>query len=114
MATASRKKTMTLVLRRPLVSQNQVEVEVLAQEAGLHPGLVERLVRLGAVQPSGGTPNAPTFPRDAGARLARIARLRRDLGLNYAGALLACELLARIDALEARLRRYESTDDRPG
>jgi chaperone modulatory protein CbpM len=118
MATA--KKRMTLVLRHPLDDRNQVEVEVLAQESGLHPGLVERLVRLGAVQPSGGTRNSPTFPRDAGARLARVARLRRDLGLNYAGAVLASELLARIDALEAHidaleasLRRYESTDDRP-
>jgi hypothetical protein len=34
-------------------------------------------------------------------------RLRRDLGVNLAGALLACDLLARIDELEARLRRYE-------
>ena len=40
-------------------------------------------------------------------------RLRRDLGLNYAGALLACDLLARIDDLEARLRLYEQKQDRP-
>ena len=37
-------------------------------------------------------------------------RLRRDLGLNYAGALLAGELLDRIDLLEQRLRRYELAD----
>jgi hypothetical protein len=30
-------------------------------------------------------------------------RLHRDLGVNYAGAVLACELLARIDQLEQRL-----------
>ena len=41
------------------------------------------------------------------ARIAAAARLRRDLGLNWAGAVLACELLARIDELERRLRRYE-------
>jgi hypothetical protein len=34
-------------------------------------------------------------------------RLRRDLGLNYAGAMLACDLLERIDELERRLRRHE-------
>ena len=72
-----------------------LEIEALAEEAGLHPDLVLRFVRLGLLDP------AP-FPRDAAARLARAARLRRDLGLNYAGAILACELLARIDALEAR------------
>jgi predicted NAD/FAD-binding protein len=58
-----------------------------------HPEFVARMVRLG-------------FDADA-ATLARVVRLRRDLGLNYAGALLASDLLARIDELQARLRRYE-------
>ena len=69
-----------------------VDVNALAREAGLHPDLVRRLVRMGAVDVSA---------LDAAARLARITRLRRDLGLNYAGAILACELLARIERLEA-------------
>jgi hypothetical protein len=84
-----------------------VAIEVLAREAGLHPELVQRLIALGALEARGGTSRAPLFPRDAAARLARIARLRRDLGLNYAGALLAADLLARIEALEARLGRVE-------
>ena len=71
-----------------------VAIEVLAHDAGLHPELVRQLIRLGAIEP-----DAP----DGAARLARIVRLRRDLGLNYAGAILACELLARIDELETRL-----------
>jgi len=71
-------------------------LDVLAREAGLHPDLVRRLDRLGALNGSS--------PRDSAARLARIVRLRRDLGLNYAGAILACELLARIDELEGRAR----------
>lgn len=72
-------------------------IEALAREAGLHPDLVAHFVRLGLLEP------AP-FRRDAAAQLARAARLRRDLGLNYAGAVFACELLARIEALEARQR----------
>ncbi len=84
-----------------------VALEVLAREAGLHPDLVQRLIALGALEPRGGTPRTPLFPRDAAARLARIARLRRDLGLNYAGAMLACDLIARIDALQDRLARFE-------
>jgi hypothetical protein len=71
-----------------------VTVEVVAHDAGLHPDLARRLIRLGAADP-----DAP----DAAARLARTVRLRRDLGLNYAGAILAVELLQRIDELEARL-----------
>jgi hypothetical protein len=67
-------------------------------ESTLHPDLVARFVRLGLVEA-----DAP----DAEARLARAIRLRRDLGLSYAGAILASQLLDRIEELEARLRRYE-------
>jgi hypothetical protein len=99
--------TVKVMALGPLAPAALIEVEVLAREAGMHPDLVRRLVRLGVLEPAGGTRQAPLFPRDAAARLARAARLRRDLGLNYAGAVLASELLARIDELEERLSRYE-------
>jgi hypothetical protein len=89
-------------------------LEVLAREAGLHPELVRRFVALGLLEPASKTASTQLFWRDAAARLARASRLRRDLGLNYAGAVLACELLERIDALEARLRRYEPDFDSRG
>ena len=95
------------VAARRSAAPRRVEIEVLAREAGLHPDLVRRLVRLGLLEPRPAARAGAAFPRDAAARLARAARLRRDLGLNYAGAVLACELLARIDELEERLRRYE-------
>ena len=69
-----------------------VDTAALARKAGLHPELVRRLVSLGAVDPADWR---------AAARLSRITRLRRDLGLNYAGAILACELMERIEELEA-------------
>jgi hypothetical protein len=106
-ATRTAQPTVTLAVRRSPAGGATIGLEVLAREAGMHPELVRRLVRLGALEPAGGTGAAPRFPRDAAARLARIVRLRQDLGLNYAGALLAFELLARIEQLEARLRRYE-------
>jgi hypothetical protein len=86
----------TAIVRR---STTPIETRALAREAGVHPDLVRRFVALGLLEP---------YPVDAAARIARAARLRRDLGLNYAGAVLACELLARIDELQRRLRRYES------
>lgn len=92
---------------RPLVT-----IEVLAVESGLHPELVRRLVALGALEPLGGTRSQPRYPRDAAAILARIVRLRGDLGLNYAGALLANELLARIQTLESQLRGLLPDQDR--
>jgi hypothetical protein len=89
----------TTIVRR---SVEPIEVRVLAREAGVHPDLVRRFVALGLIDRADG----PRY-RDAAARIARAARLRRDLGLNYAGAVLACELLARIDELERRLARLE-------
>ncbi|MGZ4399047.1 MAG: chaperone modulator CbpM [Gaiellaceae bacterium] len=108
MATATPARTqLRLVSQRPTGATEAVGLDALAREAGLHPDLVRRFVRLGLLEQVGGTRAAPLFPREAAARLARAGRLRRDLGLNYAGAVLACELLARIDTLEARLQRYE-------
>ena len=77
-----------------------IEVRVAARQSGVHPALVRRFVAWGLLD--GGPPD------EAAERLARAARLRRDLGLNYAGAVLACELLARIDELERRLSRHEA------
>ena len=90
--------TSTAIRTVPLGSD--AELEALAHEAGLHPEIVRRLLALGLL-------DQRPFPRDAGQRLARAVRLRHDLGLNYAGALLACQLLDRIDRLERRLRSYE-------
>jgi DNA-binding transcriptional MerR regulator len=81
-----------------------VAVEKLARDAGVHPDIVRRFAQLGLLEPRGGTPAAPLFrPQDA-LLIARAMRLRRDLGVNYAGAVLATELLARIEELEQRSR----------
>jgi DNA-binding transcriptional MerR regulator len=105
--TTTPRKTAKLARRRAPARSRMIEIEVLARETGLHPELVRRLVRLGMIEPAGGTAQAPLFRPDTASRLALVLRLRRDLGLNYAGAVLAGELLARIDQLEERLRRYE-------
>ena len=80
-----------------------VELRVLAREAGVGRSAAGRFVALGLLEPIGGSAGRPLFPRNAAARLASAARLRRDLGLNYAGAVLASELLVRIEELERRL-----------
>jgi hypothetical protein len=113
---ATRTPTATVTLVRWTAGPragDTLDVDALAREAGLHPDLVRRFADLGLLTPVGGTGGPPRFPRDAAALLACAARLRRDLGVGYAGAVLACELLARIDGLEARLRRYEPRGERP-
>jgi hypothetical protein len=90
----------TLIVRERSVGARSIDQ--LSREAGVHPELVRRLVSLGFLDPVPAQPSA----LDA-ARIARAVRLRRDLGLNYAGAILAGELLDRIDELERRLRLQE-------
>jgi chaperone modulatory protein CbpM len=87
-----------------------IGIDALAREAGIHPELVRRFVALGLIDPGGGTAAAPLFRHQDASMLARAARLRRDLGLNYAGAVLACELLDRIDRLERQLRTGARTN----
>jgi hypothetical protein len=79
-----------------------VTLEVLSRETGLHPDVIRRFVQFGLPAPQGGTATAPLFDARQAPLLARAARLRRDLGVNYAGAVLASELLARIEDLEQR------------
>jgi hypothetical protein len=95
----------------PLVGRGQslLAAEALAQRAGLHPEIVRRLIRLGLLEPGGGTAAAPLYRASDAALLVRAIRLRGDLGLNYAGAVLAVELVARIDELERRLRAAAPT-----
>jgi MerR HTH family regulatory protein len=93
----------TLVVRAE--SAGETSLEELALRAGVHPDLARRLARMGLIDPA--SPGSDLWPRAAAARLARAVRLRRDLGLNYAGALLVSELLDHIDELEQRLRQEE-------
>jgi hypothetical protein len=100
MATTTRPRTGTALTTS---GPGLLGLDALAREAGIHPQLARRLLGFGLVDPSGGTRAVPLYRRGDAALLARAARLRRDLGLNYAGAVLACELLGRIDELERRL-----------
>jgi hypothetical protein len=91
--------------RGPDLAASALVIQRLARESGLHPETVARFVRLGLV--------TPTYSPAAPALLARATRLRRDLGLDYGGAVLVCELLARIDELEERLARSSSQRPHP-
>lgn len=83
-----------------------MRVEMLAEEAGVRVEIVHRLIAHGLVEPDDTTPGEPLYRREAVNVVARAGRLCRDLGLNEAGAALACELLARIQELEDRLASH--------
>jgi hypothetical protein len=88
---------------RDLAAQQSVELTVVARQAGVKIVHVRRYLELGLFEPRpAAAAETPRFDPSTAPRVARAERLRNDLGLNYAGAVLVCELLDRIDELEAR------------
>jgi hypothetical protein len=89
--------------RDPAVEE-AVELTVVARQAGVKIVHVRRYLEFGLFEPHpAATAKTPRFHPGNAARVARAERLRRDLGLNYAGAALVCELLDRISELKDRL-----------
>jgi DNA-binding transcriptional MerR regulator len=89
---------------RALAAGDAVELTVVARQAGVKIVHVRRYLEFGLFGPHPtAAAETPRFDPSNAARVARAERLRRDLGLNYAGAVLVCELLDRISDLEARL-----------
>jgi DNA-binding transcriptional MerR regulator len=88
---------------RDLAAEQAVELTVVARQAGVKIVHVRRYLEFGLFEPhAGAAAETPRFAPSSAARVARAERLRRDLGLNYAGAVLVCELLDRISELDTR------------
>jgi len=98
-------KQYQLVLYRPglnIFMGDLLELGEVARLTGTHPGLVERMVCLGLIEPEVRIPQL-LFPPSTIQRIYRILRLRNDLGINWIGVGLVLDLLDRIDELEQRL-----------
>lgn len=65
---------------------------------------IVELVEEGVLAPAGQEPRRWRFTYAQLHRVRVASRLRRDLGVNLAGAALALELLEEIEALRARLQ----------
>jgi chaperone modulatory protein CbpM len=77
--------------------------EELATAAGLSTARVERLVRVGLVDAAG--PGPSLFTAATAARLRRMLRLRRDLGVNLGGAAIIVDLVEQLERLQRELAR---------
>ncbi len=65
------------------------------------------LVEEGVVEPVGRETNVWRFHGASVRRVRCAIQLRRDLGVNWAGAALALDLLEELQELRTRLRRFE-------
>ncbi|MDY6908997.1 MAG: chaperone modulator CbpM [Thermodesulfobacteriota bacterium] len=95
-------------LRRTSRLEAYLDVYDVAAETGVHPEFIRRLVRLGLLDPVEAREGQRLlFEVSAVPLVRKILRLRRDLGLNYAGIGVVLELMERIESLEARIRELE-------
>jgi MerR HTH family regulatory protein len=80
--------------------------EELAAAAGISPARLARLVGLGLMEPP--APGAGAFTAATAARLRRMLRLHRDLGVDLTGAAIIVDLLERLERLETELVRLRA------
>ena len=77
--------------------------EVVAETVGARRSLVVRLARQGLIETVDSEADEPLVPRRVVVQLRRMQRLRRDLGVNFAGAAVILDLVGRIEQLNREL-----------
>lgn len=85
--------------------EDPARAEDIAIEAGVPTQIARELLEHGLAEPLRAPQGEPRWPLSAAVDVARAVRLARDLGLNAQGAVLALQLLDRIDVLERRIAR---------
>ena len=81
--------------------------EMVAETIGARRSLVMRLARLGLIETIESGTEEPLLPRHVVVDLRRMQRLRRDLGVNFAGASIILELVGRIEQLNRELAEMQ-------
>ena len=83
-------------------SRNLLTVDELTRLARLHPEMLDCLMDWGLVDPVESEQEL-LFEETVVPRIWRIMRLRRDLGINWAGIGVILDLLDKIDHLEREI-----------
>lgn len=81
--------------------------DVVAATVGAKRSLVVQLVQHGLIETVDTGANEPLLPRRAVVRIRRMQRLRRDLGVNFAGAAIILDLVGRIEQLNRELTEMQ-------
>ena len=77
--------------------------ETIAEIVGARQSLVLRLARNGLLESVNSETGEPLLPRRTIMTLRRMQRLRRDLGVNFAGASIILDLVGRIERLNREI-----------
>ena len=86
----------------------EITITQLCRRCSIETDWATRLIDEGIIEPVRRDGEQVFFAADSMRRTLIVTRLRRDLGVNLAGAALALELLERIDALQSKVRAVDS------
>ena len=85
--------------------------DVVAATVGAKRSLVVRLVQQGLIESVDTGADEPLLPRRAVVQIRRMQRLRRDLGVNFAGAAVILDLVGRIEQLNRELAEMQRREE---
>jgi chaperone modulatory protein CbpM len=92
-----------------LDEMSSLSLEELCHACRVRSEWIEELVDEGILEPQGGEVRVWHFPGVSLRRVRTVHRLQQDLGVNLAGAALVLDLMDELEAIRARLRRFESS-----
>ena len=81
--------------------------DVVAETVGTRRSLIARLVQQGLIETLDSGTEEPMVPRRAVVRIRRMQRLRRDLGVNFAGAAIILDLTRRIEQMNREVAEMQ-------
>jgi chaperone modulatory protein CbpM len=85
-------------------------LDMVAERIGARRSLVVRLAQQGLIETVESETGEPMLPRRSIMQLRCMQRLRRDLGVNFAGAAIIIELVGRIEQLNRDLTEMRRRD----
>lgn len=90
-------------------SDTELSLQELCEACRRSPDFIYELVEYGAIDPQGYSIETWRFNARQLQRIQRMLRLQEDLEVNLAGAVLAVDLMEKIDALQSEveiLKKY--------
>ena len=81
--------------------------DVVAETAGAKRSVVVQLAQHGLIETVDAGADEPLVPRRMVVQLRRMQRLRRDLGVNFAGAAIILDLVQRIEQLNREVAEMQ-------
>jgi len=86
-----------------IIEERLCRIEEIAKRANMSQSSVRRYVKLGLITPVNKERGCYLLKETAVSRIARIQRLKRDLGVNLSGIGIILDLLDRIENMERQL-----------